>query len=29
MSIEHVYGREAALKVVTAAMEDYAETYGG
>jgi inorganic pyrophosphatase len=29
MSIEQVYDREAALKVVTAAMEDYAETYGG
>jgi inorganic pyrophosphatase len=29
MSIKRIYGREYALQVVTAAMEDYDETYGG
>jgi inorganic pyrophosphatase len=29
MSIKELYGRERALEVVTAAMEDYEETYGG
>jgi inorganic pyrophosphatase len=29
MVIKHVYDRESALKVVSAAMTDYEETYGG
>jgi hypothetical protein len=29
VSVESIYGREQALKVVLAAMEDYVDHYGG